>query len=293
MIKSEEDKENERNTLKDMIKTKAPIEEIDKYIEQHNIDVNFRHSYESTLLNISVSAERYEVIELLIRKGASVKSDQKRLLSIAIEKNNINMFNFLRDKGAELLKKYLNNFLTSAIQTKNIDIKFIELLINEGADVNNNYHDHFYYSPVLKEVIMNQNNANIVKLLIEKGANVTYVDGDGDTYLMLVCRMFNSKYGAKPTISRYSNNIDYYKELFDILLDRISINQKNYEGKTCIDYLSGESKKIFIEIYNLKKILEIMTSYDSKIPTDENIFDSDKVDDNNNIFIEVIKFLLI
>lgn len=318
--------------LKELIPS-SKIDVIRKYIEEHNINVNSIRDTEEvspppflvrqgagsitktnlnpSFLNIAVSNERYDVINLLIEKGVDINYEQEDLLRETIEKNNFEMFKFLLDKGAILLdKEPLNDFLLTAIEKK-ADIKFIELLIGKGADVNVNKFDSDYsllsmMSPEIKAIpllqlaIQEQVDISIIELLVKNGVNMTYVNEEGNTYLTIACIQFNNLY------INYNNFLNYYKELFSILLDKISIKEKNHKGKTCIHYLSGMAKQIFIEeIYNLEKILNIISSYEKskknyenttdtkriKIERD-NIFDSEEIDDDINLFNQVMQFLV-
>lgn len=325
---------NDITNLKKLIPS-SEIDVIRKYIEEHNINVNSteemlpppflvrqgagsitKTNLNPSFLNIAVSNERYDVIDLLIEKGVDINYEQEDLLRETIEKNNFKMFEFLLDKGEILLdKEPLNDFLLTAIEKK-ADIKFIELLIGKGADVNVNKFDSDYSSlsmmspevkaiPLLQLAIQEQVNINIIELLVKNGVNMTYVNEEGNTYLTIACIQFNNLYNNN-LYNNYNNFLNYYKELFSILLDKISIKEKNHKGKTCIHYLSGMAKQIFIEeIYNLEKILNIISSYEEskknyenttdtkriKIERD-NIFDSEEIDDNINLFNEVMEFLV-
>lgn len=205
-------------------------DDIGKFIDIHNLDVNFKNT---TPLIVSIEENRIDIVKLLIEKGADVnKVSPRRILTDLVE----------------------------------------------------------YYTP-LGIAIKFYQNIDIVKLLIEKGANIKYVNEEGETYLMLACWKLN---GDVFRLGKCNN--EYYIELFDILLDKISVEEKNNRGSTCINYLSSDkSEKIFKEIQNSINILNIILhSYDKHFTkdTDKNIFELDKIHDHENIFREVLNFLI-
>jgi ankyrin repeat protein len=125
--------------------------------------------------------------------------------------------------------------------------------------------------------IINNTNLNIFKLLKNKGADIKYVNVEGETYLMVACSKLNS-----------DNNInnEYYIELFSILLDNISSEEKNKSGKTCIDYIDDENKKKYFKEmeYSLDLLNIIVNFYNS--PIDNEIVDTE------NVYRHIIKEFL-
>lgn len=199
--------------------------------------------------------------------GEEVKNQEQQLMIMLSRKNvtKDDIENFIKKHNPNI--NYVNlayeTPLSRAIENNRIDI--VELLIEKGVDVNKVTDDNF--TP-LRTAIENNRNLDIFKLLINAGADIRYVNAEGETYLMFACSKFN-----------FDNNINYqyYEELFSILLDNISSKETNKEGLTCIGYIDHENLiKYFKELeYSLDLLNIIVNFYNS--PIDNEIVDAENV----------------
>ena len=130
-------------------------------------------------------------------------------------------------------------FLMHAVKSNNVLI--IKLLIDKDANVNTQ--DCNGKTPLM--VVCEQSgNVNIVQLLIDKGANVNTKDSSGKTSLMFAC-------AQKPGTV----------EIVELLLSMgARVNIKDREDQTALDLLpkgmTGAIKKLLIEALKSQKKLE-------------------------------------
>lgn len=144
------------------------------------------HDNNNVLLMASAYNENYQIIPLLLQMGFSLdyRNDLGENALIAATKNrNPEIFQVLMlNSGAysnkEIAKKYLNSadiygntLLMHAIKNNNVEI--IKYLIDKGADVNEKDR---YNKTVLIHAVSNITDLNIIELLINAGANVNAED---------------------------------------------------------------------------------------------------------------------
>ncbi|MGK7944874.1 MAG: ankyrin repeat domain-containing protein [Microcystaceae cyanobacterium] len=94
--------------------------------------------------------------------------------------------------------------------------EIIEVLIDQGADVNYKYGRSNYQTPL--HLALSSNQSEIIELLIQNGANINAQDKNGQTPLHLASQ---------------SNNLDKIEVLIQSGAD---INAQDREGKTPLDY---------------------------------------------------------
>lgn len=105
-----------------------------------SLEINAFHPLGFTLLHLAAVRNRMEVLKKLIKYGAEVNIttwEQRTTLYEAVVNGNFEMVRFLLDNGASLKLDYENskfNPLHWAASVGKVDI--VELLIEEGADVN-------------------------------------------------------------------------------------------------------------------------------------------------------------
>lgn len=110
-------------------------------------------------LRIAVSNGYHEIVEFLISKGADVTKRDNTPIHIAVHNNHTEIAKLLFKAGALIKKK--DTLLCDACKADNEEM--VNLLIAEGADVNHN-------APLI--YACKQGNINIVRSLIQAGANV-------------------------------------------------------------------------------------------------------------------------
>ena len=202
-------------------------------------------------------------------------TNEDKLLSLTNNKDTgiKDIENFINNKTVDInCVDIINNTpLIYAIDNDKIDI--VRLLIDKGADVNKISGENI--TP-LRVAIYENNNIDILNLVTSKGADIKYINTKGQTYLMLACDKFNKD------INR-DRDRDYYDNLFKVLLSKIDFNLKDKDGKTCIDYIDdNEVKNYFLELKNVFLYDElIMYFYHSPI-------DNFNIDDIENITISII-----
>lgn len=106
------------------------------------------------------------------------------------------IISIILNKDIDSLKEWINNggdtrtlihdesliqYIIDEIEDENEDIyiKMIEILIENGADVN--YFDEEYNAPVFQTIYLNK--PKVLKLLLEKGANINLIGEEHDTPL--------------------------------------------------------------------------------------------------------------
>lgn len=113
-------------------------------------------------------------------------------LYIARKNGHKQIESFLENEGQFKdvdIKPHLNAELINLIRTKNI--KHAKELIEKGASVNAKILEEPHYSAL--QVAIMEGQTNFAKLLIEKGADVNYVNESGDTPLISAIYMLNKE----------------------------------------------------------------------------------------------------
>lgn len=137
------------------------------------------------ILSKAISSKDKTVIETILNSITDFNTDIENVHNIISDLwdiREIEMIKLLFTKNIPSDCK--NHALINAVY--NNKIKLIQFLLDNGADVNcmiNNY------SPLLIIVIEDYNNdsSNIIKLLLEKGADITLANKDGNNSLMRAC----------------------------------------------------------------------------------------------------------
>ena len=225
--------------------------------------------------------------KIIIPDGLSIDnfiyySDIELAAEYSKNENNFNILKLLLDKNMkELDNKMINDVLKLTCQNlgSTADFNAIKLLINYGADIN--FIDgggwtllmHYCISKTLKIKIINlliENGSNInvsnnrysqpltllikfckeysdleiIKLLISKGSNINFKDSDGDTLLMMCLK------------SNYNCPIknDIIKLLLDNKADAYIKNKKNKNIFHIIENNFGKNSDIYSLIFNYKNL---------------------------------------
>jgi len=186
-------------------------------------------------------------------------------LEIAIHNLNIEVVNLLFERGADISSGNLYNLVTSAF-TDTIEsdrtIPMIELLLNKASEkgIDINVTDEFG-NTILESYITRYADSryyfdiNIIQLLLDRGANIDFIDQSGDTYLM--CMIKRS----------YINSI----KIIQLLLERgANINIRDKSGKTPL-MIAFEHKNIKI----VELLLERGANIDPSIKNKLNLNNSD------------------
>ena len=178
-----QDEKTQRNTLQ-ILACENKIEAL-KLLLDKGADVNAQGGEYGSALQAAAATGNSEVIELLLDKGADVNlhgGKYVNALQAAIREYRVKAVQLLLDKGAEVNAqggKYGNALQTAA---------YIDL--NPGERLN-----------ALSGKALQEANAKIIRLLLDKGADVDAVNG---------------KYGSALQAAAYTGN----KEAIELLLDK-------------------------------------------------------------------------
>ncbi len=198
-----------------------PFPEVLDLLIKKGEDINYKSKDNVNLLHLAASKNSSEkVIEYLLDKGIDINSLTSRHetpLILSVSRNpNFNIFEKLLEKGANLhdTDEAKNNLLHFAAGWNENPI-FIEYLLNNGFSINDR--DSSGNTPVIYAA---QNcNINIIKMLVEKGADPTKANDLGITPLFLCS---NGDLG---------NNIEMARYLIEKGVD---VNAKTDEGRTAL-----------------------------------------------------------
>ncbi|KAJ5070932.1 ankyrin repeat-containing protein [Anaeramoeba ignava] len=207
---------------------------------------------------------KIDSLKKLLEKGAKVNALNTPLFSLfhSYRKPNMELIKILVEAGADLnIKNGINVFQRSC--SMYTSLKFIEFLINSGAEVNTEFR-----TPLLSALSHDLNNEKksqkkkkIIKLLLRKGANPFEIDGW--SCLHYACRY---SYGMKITEELISKGVDVnaktmgwtpltlacgfkpnYKMIKKLLESGAEVNIQNYNW-TPLHYASRYSTDINVLI---------------------------------------------
>lgn len=227
--------------------------ELVKLLIQCGVDICIQNFYERTALYFAIKYNNLEIAKLLIDTNREIiKYDNiYYLYETAIDNENIDMIKFLLEnnvyendnknclrevircsifsskitkKGLEILKIILDqnidlnseDYSGSTIFTisieENVDIDVIKLLLEYGANLNYKFDDGD--TPLSLAIIYERQ--EVAELLIEKGADINSRDISGDTIFIKACLCKNFK-------------------LAKLLLEKgVNINEANNKGETAL-----------------------------------------------------------
>ncbi|MFT6067735.1 MAG: ankyrin repeat protein [Bacteriovoracaceae bacterium] len=163
------------------------------YLLDKGADPNTRNLSGMTPLSIAVSADRLDLVKLLLKhkatfnRGGDPNNQNFSILTVALSTRKMDMFNYLLKAGAD--PNGANGLpLAFSIMLKNKDA--IESLIKNGADIN--YPGKGGFRPLMTAVV--EGDREIIELLINLGANPKLKDDNGlDVYAW--AKKHNSKGG--------------------------------------------------------------------------------------------------
>lgn len=143
-----------------------------------SFDLDLEDSYGGTLLSTAIYHNYMETAKTLFSLGADVK--KKEVLCSAVYSGNIEITEKLINLGADINKcKALNAAVNSGY------IEMVEKLIDFGADVNGKAGEE-NWTPLHEAVWLGKNNVPMVRMLIERGADVNIQNDWGRTPLDMI-----------------------------------------------------------------------------------------------------------
>lgn len=201
---------NNKEIIELLIKKGANINDVD-----HN---------NRTALHEACKKGNLEVVKILIENGANIHIEEesgKTAVTFAteiVQPESLEIIKYLKDKGANLLvkDKNNNNLLHKVIGVqKDIKetIKIIKYLISEKIELNEQ--NTIGNTPLINAILLTKN-IEIVKILIENGADIKIENGSNKKAIDLAIRKKSH-------------------EILDVLLQyHDDINEKNKEGDTLL-----------------------------------------------------------
>ncbi|MBZ9623342.1 ankyrin repeat domain-containing protein [Clostridium sp. FP2] len=196
-----------------------------------------------------------------------------KIFSNIFSKDPKSIYRYIEEGNIDEIKNYLkvakdlnSDFALESIlhyainNSENNYFKTIELLINNGADINS-HHSEFLETPLHKLCARIKPQIDVITMILEKGAKVNAVNISGKTPVFYCSFNYSVellnllvKYGADINVhDKYKNTLlhdDYincYDEHFEEFLKSLislgfDINSTNSTGSTPLDYC--ENKKI-------------------------------------------------
>lgn len=233
-----------------------------KFLVNRGADVNARDSGGLTALMFAVQAEDLAIVRFLVDKGADVnrkgsatgyRSDYAiasgrnmwgrcirqvhTALMLATESSDLEIMEFLIDKGADLNVKDDCGCTALMEAARRGNLEASEFLIRKGADVNASDKKGrtallYTVSPWIVWVHTShrrRKNAEIVRLLVDKGADVNASDKKGTTALMEAASL---------------GNLEIVKFLIEKGAD---VNVKDKIGRKPLSYASANDKTAVVQ----------------------------------------------
>uniref|UniRef100_A0A6C0AF09 Uncharacterized protein n=1 Tax=viral metagenome TaxID=1070528 RepID=A0A6C0AF09_9ZZZZ len=195
---------------------------------ENNEDINMTHlKNKSTALQIACSYGDFESFKLIMEKNPDINYlnlDNCTSLEYACYYNNYDIVKILIENKANINPNKMSDFLNS-----NKMPGFFAALIQSHEDRTDEYNDNMYFNNKLK----------ILKLLINNGLDINYIDNEGNTLLHVLINTYYFTY-SKNNILKIIHNIVL---LFLENNNFNSINIQNDKGSTILHYSIKYSDK--------------------------------------------------
>lgn len=204
-------------------------------------DINARDASGATPLHFAVLSGNIDIAKLLIFKGAKVNqvdNNANTALDYAIYKNNIGMVKLLLKFGGpkyrpddslhilEEIRELINSTKSIFDLIEENNVEEVKLLLDNGVNID--IRDSEDYTPL--HIAVARVKTDMVIFLLENGANINAKNGYGHTPLHLASQHYQSG-------SEYLNldRIELFKTVNLLILKGADVNAKNaHTGKTPI-----------------------------------------------------------
>jgi len=182
ILKSEKDISQEMAEIRkrtEQIRAMSRNVEVIKDLIAEGVDVNIESFNGTTPLHVAIEKENLEIVEFLISKGANVHvlrdwHNGNTLLHWAAGKDNLDIVKLLVSKGLDVNAKDKGGLTPLHTAAKNPNVAIAEFLITQGADVNAEC-ARFSSRPIYGAVASNTN-VKVIELLVSKGADISMID---------------------------------------------------------------------------------------------------------------------
>ncbi|MBZ9686965.1 ankyrin repeat domain-containing protein [Clostridium estertheticum] len=191
------------------------------------------------------------------------------------------IYRFIEEGNIDEIKNYLkvakdlnSDFKVESIlhyainNSKNNYFKTIELLINNGADINS-HHSEFLETPLHKLCSRIKPQIDVITMILDKGAEVNAINISGKTPVFYCSFNYSVellnllvKFGADINIKdKYKNTLlhddyincfdEHFEDFLKVLISLgFNINSTNSTGMTPLDYCENKKIKAILIKYN-------------------------------------------
>jgi len=191
--------------------------DIVKLMVEKGANVNTLKINGTAAIHIAAKNGNFEILKFLVKKGADIKIEptkygyrEANTLHFACEGGNIDIVKFLVENGLNVNQKDNREYLPMHFAIKNQHVDIVKYLISVGANENGS-------NSIALQLACDVENKEIVLLLLEKGANVSFINKSYyycSKALGVACRKGNT-------------------EIVDILLEHgADVNAKTRSGTT-------------------------------------------------------------
>ena len=153
-----------------MLIARASARGIETLIDM-GVDLSLKTDKNRSVIYMAVSKNNIEVVETLVRGGASVNADGTRTLRVALENNNEEIIDFLLDNGYRLPNSYPQREHLLRLAAQKGKLKLVQQLLHQ--DFENCPEPVKWLSLALLDAA-GKGHDSIVKVLLDRGANVNF-----------------------------------------------------------------------------------------------------------------------
>lgn len=224
-----------------------------------NVNVTDKMDNTSLMYTVMKETENMDVMKILLENGAETNCKNLNCttaLEIAIRNNNVSAINELIKFGADVnsCDKYGRTPLFITVARSNKKLEIASILIKNNADINLQANFNTPLTLACKYLIF-----DVIKLLVENGANLNLCTRNGDPPLKLAVKSIKP---CKKDVVKYL--IDKGANIY--LKDKLGHTPSYYAKDISIRRLFDSKKKIYIDDNCMICCTENVKSFSILIP---------------------------
>tara|TARA_B110001469_G_C9600557_1_gene298394 strand:+ start:201 stop:1394 length:1194 start_codon:yes stop_codon:yes gene_type:complete len=210
---------------------------------EHGANIDQQNSNRSTALNLAVEFEHLDTVKLLLKKGADPDIPDKHNIPPIYRAVSMKLY----DIAKELLERHANpnvydndGMSPILLSAQYSDINMFNLLLENGADINDKSKLQIAPHTPLHEAIYNLND-NFIQFLLERGANYTIRNYGGLTPLQLTekIKKEQEKELAQELKKYQPNEKEKQNENSDIIEYKKTVNELDNIINTFRDFIAS------------------------------------------------------